>query len=224
MPRFPTPGTGAAPRAEPPTQPSTDALEQNPLADKETCLASLARLGVPHRVAPSTRGVERPVILTGALGGVRFVPHWGRRAPLMDCRFALTMHGLAPIFRAAGFDEVRYSSFYCFRKVAGTSLLSRHASGLAVDIHELRGPGGLVANVEKDWRKHFGAPEACHAPFPATPEGRLRQVVCGMEASGLIYLVLTPDSDAAHYNHLHVSGLRSGDRPLRGRVAGARPR
>ena len=164
------------------------------------------------------------MVLTGPLAGVRFTSHWGHVEALVDCRFALTLLRLAPVFRAAGFDEVRYSSFYRHRNVAGTSRLSRHANGLAVDIHELRGPGGAKAHVQRDWRRHHGAPDACQAPFPQSPEGRLRQVVCGLELSGALYLVLTPDSDAAHFNHLHVSGLRHGDRPLSGRVAGVRVR
>lgn len=205
------------------TSPAAAQDEEGP-----ACLAALERLGVPHRKAPPTRGVEAPVLLTGPLGGVRYTPHWGRAEALLACRFALTLHRLAPVIRAAGFDEVRYSSFYRHSNVAGTRRLSRHANGLAVDIHELRGPagvpGGTRAHIQRDWRRHHGAPDACRAPFPPSPEGRLRQVVCGLEASGLIYLVLTPDSDAAHLNHLHVSGLRHGDRPLSGRVAGVRVR
>jgi hypothetical protein len=140
----------------------------------------------------------------------------------MGCRFAWVLYHLAPHVRAGGFDELRYSSFYMYRNVARSRRLSRHANGLAVDIHELRGPRGLRAHVERHWQRTRGAAGACRAPFPATPAGRLRKVVCGIEASGLVYLVLTPDSDADHYNHLHVSGLRAGDHPLTGRVAGVR--
>lgn len=217
--RDPHPAKGTAPRS---ILPAPFDRAQEP--EGAACLLALERLGVSHRVAPHTRGVATPVVLTGPLGGVRYTPHWDRVEALMDCQFALTLHRLAPVIRAAGFDEVRFSSFYSYRTVSGSRRLSRHANGLAVDIHELRGPNGAKAHIQRDWRRHHGAPDACQAPFPPSPEGRLRQVVCGLEASGLIYLVLTPDSDAAHYNHLHVSGLRSGDRPPKGRVAGVRVR
>lgn len=212
----PVPATAPAPRQLP--FPAVSEARQGGAA----CLAALIREGVPHRLALPTRGIDTPVLLTGPVGGVTYVPHWGHGEALLDCRFAQALALLGPILLSAGFDEVRFSSFYSYRHVAGTHRLSRHANGLAVDIHELRGPGGLRASVERDWKRHHGSPNACTPPFPDQPEGRLRRVVCGLEASGLVYLVLTPDSDAAHYNHLHVSGLRTGDRPLTDRVAGVR--
>jgi hypothetical protein len=91
-----------------------------------------------------------------------------------------------------------------------------------VDIHEFRGPGGLRAHVEKHYPKRRGRPGACVGPVADGPGKRLRQLACAIEASGLVYLILTPDSDYAHRNHFHISGLRSGDRPLKSRYAGKR--
>lgn len=163
------------------------------------------------------------MVVIGAIGGLALRPMWGRRPALMDCRFALTLYRLAPLFRAVGFDEIRYSSFYSYRTVAGTRRLSRHAHGLAVDIHELRGPGGVRAHVERDYPRRRGRPGACVGSKGSDAGLRLRRLACALEASGLLYLVLTPDSDRAHHNHFHLSGLRPGDRPLRGRYAGHKP-
>jgi hypothetical protein len=184
---------------------------------------ALRRLEIPFRRAGPTRGIRTPVVITGPLDGIRLRPMWGKRPALMDCRFALTLYRLAPLIRACGFEELRYSSFYAYRNVAGTRRLSRHAHGLAVDVHELRGPGGLRAHVKRDYPRGRGRPGACVGKGGSEAGLRLRRLACAMEASGLVYLVLTPDSDAAHHNHFHISGLRPGDRPLSGRYAGRRP-
>lgn len=170
------------------------------------------------------------MVVRGRLNGLALVPMWGHRPALMDCRFAVTLYRLAPLFLAAGFDEIRYSSFYVYRNVAGTNHLSRHANGLAVDIHELRGPGGLRARVDRDWERaqvppgtrfRSGGRLLCGGGTRFGPlAARLRRLVCAVEASGLVYLVLTPDSNRAHWNHFHVSGLRHGNHPLRHRYAG----
>lgn len=195
-----------------------------PPEEGAACIAAIRRLEVAFRMAPPTRGVTTPVVITGPVGGVTLTPHWGDAEALMDCRFAWTLAVLSPRIRAAGFNELRYSSFYSYRNVAGSRRLSRHALGMAVDIHEMRGPEGMRAHVKRDWERTGGAANACQGPFPPNPGGRLRQMVCDLEASGLIYLVLTPDSDQAHHNHFHISGLRPGDRALTGRVAGVKVR
>ncbi len=184
------------------------------------CIAALRETGVPFRRAKAHRGVTTPVIVTGPIDGVRLTPMWGPRPALMDCRFALTLYRLAPLIRAVGFDELRYSAFYNYRNVAGTHKLSRHANGLAVDIHEFRGPGGLRAHVERDYPKHHGRPGACVGSVGSDPGRRLRRLACALEATGLLYLVLTPDSNYAHRNHFHLSGLRPGNHPLPHRYAG----
>ncbi|MFH2010405.1 MAG: extensin family protein [bacterium] len=188
------------------------------------CLGELRALGIPFQVGPTVRGIITPVLLTGTVNGVKLTPLWGRKPRLMDCRFAITLHGIAAIARRFGFDEFRYSSFYSYRSVAGSLRLSRHANGLAVDIHELRGPGGLRVSVLKDWVKAAGTPGDCVAGVKPRKGRLLRKFACELERSGLLYLVLTPDSDYAHRNHFHLSGLRAGNRPLRWRYAGRRYR
>lgn len=188
------------------------------------CLKELERLGVAFKRPRPRRGIATPVILTGPVNGLKLTPLWSGKPALMDCRFAVTLQRLAPVFRKNGFDELLYSGFYCYRNVAGTRQLSRHANGLAVDVHALKGPGGLRASVLRDWVSAAGRPGDCVAGVKDRKGRMLRQLVCDLEASGLLYLVLTPDSDRAHRNHFHLSGLRPGERSRRWRWAGRRAR
>lgn len=185
------------------------------------CLEELRRLGVPFQREKPTRGIATPVLLTGPVRGLKLTPKWGKKPALMDCRFALTMYRVAPVVRASGVSELLYSSFYSYRTVARSRWLSRHAFGLAVDVFEIRGPGGLVADVQKDWVKVVGRHGDCVGPVTERKARTLRLLACNLEKSGLVHLVLTPDSDYAHRDHLHISGFREGEGPgLRTRYAG----
>ncbi len=188
------------------------------------CLAEMRRLRIPFRPARARRGLLTPVIITGAVNGLKLTPMWGRRPALMDCRFALLLHRIAPIVRRVGVDEFRYSGFYSYRYVAGSGRLSRHGNGMAADIFEVRGPKGLRANVLKDWVKAKGHAGDCVAGVTDRKGRVLRRLACALEYSGILFQVLTPDSDYAHRNHYHLSGMRVGERPLRNRFAGRRVR
>jgi hypothetical protein len=215
------------PRPTPAWEPHEDrrlTTEPARAISSKACLARLRRLGVPFRRARSRRGLVTPVVITGAVNGLKLTPMWGRRPALMDCRFALVLHRIAPIVRRVGVDELRYSCFYSYRYVSGTRRLSRHGNGMAADIFEVRGPGGLRANVLKDWVKARGRPGDCMAGVTARKGRVLRRLACALEYSGILFQVLTPDSDHAHRNHYHLSGLRVGERPLKNRFAGRRVR
>lgn len=191
------------------------------------CLARLRKLRVPFRQARPRRGLVTPVEITGPVNGLKLTPMWGprsRRPALMDCRFALLLHRIAPIIRRVGVDELLYSGFYSYRYVSGTGRLSRHGNGLAADIFAVRGPNNFYANVLKDWVKAKGRPGDCLAGVTDHKARILRRLACALEYSGFLFQVLTPDSDYAHRNHYHLSALRVGERPLKNRYAGRRVR
>lgn len=190
----------------------------------KTCLARLRKLRVGFRPGPRRRGLATPVVITGPINGLKLTPMWGRRPALMDCRFALILHRIAPIVRRVGVDEFRYSGFYSYRYVAGSGRLSRHGNGMAADIFEVRGPGGLRANVLKDWVKAKGRPGNCVAGVTDRKARVMRRLACALEYSGILFQVLTPDSNYAHRNHYHFSAMRVGERPLKSRYAGRRVR
>ena len=80
-------------------------------------------------------------------------------------------------------------SFSC-RRVNGRSRLSQHALGQAIDIAGFRLSDGTTVSVEHDWND------------PGPKRLFLRHLA--RQACGYFSVVLTPDSDADHSNHLHL--------------------
>jgi len=80
-------------------------------------------------------------------------------------------------------------SFAC-RRVNGSSRVSQHATGLAIDIGGFRLSDGTTVSVERDWNE------------PGPKRLFLRHLA--RQACGYFSVVLTPDSNADHHNHLHL--------------------
>jgi hypothetical protein len=58
---------------------------------------------------------------------------------------------------------------------------------------------------------------------PASPEGRLlRTVACGLRSQSSLRLVLGPDDNYDHRNHLHIEAHPGRDGLLSGRGSGLR--
>jgi len=80
-------------------------------------------------------------------------------------------------------------SFSC-RGINGGSHLSQHAFGRAIDIAGFRLSDGTTLSVEHDWR----------GPGPK----RLFLRRLARRACGYFSVVLTPDSNAEHHDHIHL--------------------
>jgi hypothetical protein len=80
-------------------------------------------------------------------------------------------------------------AFSC-RRVNGSLRLSQHATGLAIDIGGFRLSDGTTVSVEHDWNE------------PGPKRLFLRHLA--RQACGYFSVVLTPDSNADHNNHLHL--------------------
>jgi hypothetical protein len=80
-------------------------------------------------------------------------------------------------------------SFSC-RRINGRSRLSQHALGQAIDIGGFRLSDGTTVSVEHDWNE------------PGPKRLFLRHLA--RRACGYFSVVLTPDSNADHYNHIHL--------------------
>jgi len=80
-------------------------------------------------------------------------------------------------------------SFSCRGRNGGTSRLSEHALGRAIDIAGFRLSDGSTVSVEHDWAE------------PGPKRLFLRHLA--RRACQYFSVVLTPDSDGYHYNHLH---------------------
>jgi len=182
------------------------------VAPDAECLAFLDANGIAATRLEAIPGVRTPVRVNGAVAGLALVPRAGREA-VMDCALARGLFEAAPVFHALGLDTLEYSSAYDYRTRRGAEVLSAHAHGLAIDVHVLRGAGRRF-EVRRDfeagvgeWRKLRPGPGRLTACIgqPRTEAGTtLRRLVCRLKLHTAFRVIVTPDDNADHRDHLHL--------------------
>jgi hypothetical protein len=124
----------------------------------------------------------------------------------IDCRLAEALLEWAPTLRASGIVAIEHYSIY--RKaatVAGTPKPSAHAGGLAIDAARFHLADGRVLSVLDDWKdKTLGADPCPRRASEADAGALLRDLVCDAAADGRFQIIVTPNHNAAHYNHVHL--------------------
>ncbi|MFO0659420.1 MAG: extensin family protein [Polyangiaceae bacterium] len=182
----------------------------------DACESELKRRKIDYALAPGgAQGVDRAIRLNGPLHGVEVhIP--GARSTwhssvheILDCRLALAVDDFAAFLAEKGVTEVLHVSMY--RKnahIAGKKTPSQHAYGRAIDVSAFVKRDGSRLDVLNDWGGAIGdtpcGPNATQ-PRVDTPAAReLRSLVCEASSRGLFHLILTPDFNQAHANHLHM--------------------
>jgi len=159
------------------------------------CLAELDRLGVQYQLEPIEASanactIDDPVRVSAM--GASF-----QSAAVMSCDFALHLDRferevLQPearrFFHFGVHSLLHFGAYACRRTRGGKE--SAHALGRAIDLAGIELDDGTVIRVAEDWR------------MPGKNSAFLHEVA--REACHYFSEVLTPDSDADHYNHLHL--------------------
>jgi hypothetical protein len=213
----------------PPTagDPDIRIIPAAPRGADRACLRALDRRRIPHVSLGDVRGVRTPVVISGSIGGLRLLPRAGR-PPLMDCELALALADAAPIFRKLRVTALSFSGAYDYRTRRDSSKLSAHAFGLAIDVHALQTRTGSV-DVERDyarnprrWREleaDSGGLTRCIGA-PGRRAGRLlRTLACRLKLDDHFRVVLTPDDNADHHDHLHIETFPFTPPRMRERLA-----
>lgn len=159
------------------------------------CLAELDRLGVQYQLEPipasaKACSIDNPVRVS-AIGAKL------QRSAVMSCDFALHLDRferevLEPEARRLfhfGVHGLRHFGSYACR-TTNKGRESEHALGKAIDLAGIELDDGRVILVDKEWRNHGKESAFLHE--------------VALEACHYFNEVLTPDSDADHYNHLHL--------------------
>lgn len=155
------------------------------------CIERLREREIRFETLPAERGVDTPILVHGAIGGVNF---WSSGGPMVvDCRMALVLLRVAPEFTALGITRARFSGAYVYR-TSKQGRLSLHAYGLAIDMHDVTTPDGTFS-VKRDFARGIG----CTDDSPL-----LNRLSCRLRALGLFRELLTPDYDADHQDHVHL--------------------
>jgi len=179
--------SGNAPRIAPPEPVRASRLFGN------SCLRELRERKIKFTELSELKGVKNPVEVRGPLGGVTFWASDSRPLQL-DCRLAIALDRLKPVFQTHGLRRVRYSGAYSYRRTR-SGRLSHHALGLAIDLHDFDLPQG-TQEVQGGFQKHVG----CSPDVPA-----LNRLACDMRRQALFQEFLTPDFNHDHRDHLHIS-------------------
>lgn len=215
----PAPATSGDKPAAPPSLPTPAAQAERAsaymLMSGDACEAELDRRSIPHESAAPAHGVDRPIRLTGPVRGVEIHAPGPRAAwhqpvhEILDCRLALALDDFAALLAERDFVELVHMSFYRKNaRIAGRGSPSQHASGRAIDLSTLVKRDGTRYVVLQDWNGAIGdkscGPDAS-PPRQDTPGAReLRSIACEAAARGLFHLILTPNFNRAHSNHLHI--------------------
>jgi len=178
-------------------RPAPRAPAPAPALTGEQCLDDLSAHGVTYRVAamPVSTGacsVENPVQVTSAA-----VP-WNQPA-IMSCGLAsrvdrFLVEAAEPLARRYMSTEIvrldHFGAYSCRPVVGMAGRWSEHAAGRAIDVSGFLLKNGDRVTVERDW----------------TIPGPKRDFLHALAKSACDYfnLVLTPESDKYHYNHLHL--------------------
>jgi hypothetical protein len=184
--------------------------------DAAACEAELVRRAVPFARGEPTPGVLAPERLRGPLHGVTIstgAPAAVReKSPMeiFDCRLVLALDDLAAMAAPRGVTQMLHISAYrpksahgCTDKYPGL----QHCAALAVDIAQLKLADGSVWNVQKDFQGQIGATTCgptARAPGPTAASQGLHALVCDAAARGLFNVMLTPNYNAEHFNHIHL--------------------
>ncbi len=180
----------------------------DPMSD---CQAQLVERGVAF--VPTTHELDHPdghpeldcviidpVLLYGPVEGVGLVDGNGDEGPvLVACETAIAIADTAVIAASkdpAAVEIMHYGTYNC-RTIAGTSTLSNHAEGRAIDLAAFRFDGGEEWSVYADWEDGVAS--------PVTPAGQwLRSFADELWDTSTWHIILTPEYNADHNDHFHV--------------------
>ena len=185
---------------------------------KQACLTELKRRKIGYREVKEARGVLAPVRLTGAVEGVLFrteVPAAERaKSPheIMDCRVVLSLSDFAGILKKHQVEEaILFSAWRPPPKTwPADKPATRHPGGLAIDLRRLvltAADDGKKRDliVERDWSPRRDTAPCEGSPTPDTAEAKtLRAIFCEANEKQLFTVMLSPNYDKAHENHLHL--------------------
>jgi len=209
------PAAGAAnPLVEVPTDYAATPAHSYAGMDAEPCYQMLDDRAIPYERASSGPLVEAPVQLTGPLHGVTF-KHLHPRASgaVLDCRLLLALDDFAALLRAHQVTEVGYVAAFRPDHSGKAKPGQRHPAGLAMDIAWFRQEDGQQLGMEKDYEGRVGA-KTCgrraQEPAPGNEHAStLRKLVCDTGKARLFNLLLTPNYDIDHRDHMHVEVRRN---------------
>lgn len=169
-----------------------------PIESGGACLATLNAHGVAFQTAETPEGGDPRCHITAPVKVSQIEAPFSRPA-VMSClladRLALFEHSAVQklAMQDLGHAVVRIDhlgAYACRANTGRRDRLSEHAYGLAIDISGFRLSDGETVSIERDWSQPGPRGVFLH---------QLAHAACGYFS-----VVLTPDSNADHFNHFHL--------------------
>ena len=210
------------PNAVKPSDYATTPVARYASMDGSACLQDLRSRGVPFSPVPSGAGVDTPVRMLGSLHGVRLT-QLGRTPDealnsdggIADCRLVLALDDFAAKLSALGVVELGFLGAYRPDASGNARPGERHPAGLAIDVAWWKRQDGRELNVLRDFQGRVGAvtcgPRAQPPRQQSAPAAQLRHLVCEAASDRLFNLVLTPNYNRDHHDHIHFEVRRNID-------------
>jgi hypothetical protein len=142
--------------------------------------------------------VDDPLYLESPVHGVT-LESGGKETKrvLGSCRMAGAVVSTADDLVPHGVVAMQHMGTYNCRVIAGTSKLSQHASGDAIDFGGFRLEGGVTYTLKEHWEHDDTT--------PSTPGGKFLYAAAHRWYDKFIWnIILTPNYNAAHDDHFHV--------------------
>lgn len=171
----------------------------------QRCRAAVEARGLPV-IAASAAQVRQPMRLRGPLSGVEVIlPPAPSPFGVMDCRLVVALDDVARWLAGHGVVAIRADNTHRPDAMMKSGEPSQHALGMAIDIMAFERRDGTVVPVLGTWSAQVGeAPCGPTSRAAVTPDERwLRGIVCMLARRHAFHHMLTPNTDAAHRDHLH---------------------
>jgi len=120
----------------------------------------------------------------------------------MACDLALALHKLGNVLKEYNMKSVLHIGTFNCRKISGSSNLSQHSFGNAIDIWGFESQTNERFILEEHWQHDT-------TNFTTEKARVLYEIGQRMHTDRIFNIVLTPNYNAAHDNHFHVD-LTSG--------------
>lgn len=179
------------------------------------CTETLTSLGLNWRDAAATKGIADPVTVASPIRGVafRYVGSSSSSPVLGNCALFIKLAAAADKMKAYGVSEFTHIGTYNYRTIAGSTKLSQHALGMAIDIGGFRA-GGVYYTLASNFTKNTSQP-TCTQPRTTAGDKLFKGWACDAKAAGIFNIMLTPNYNDAHRDHFHVD-LSPGSDMIRG--------
>ena len=175
--------------------------------DDSICLQALEERGIIWSpwdyTTQSANGqqctIDDPIKVQSPINGIsyRYVSHDSPRTLSMACSLALALYDLGEVLQEYNIVEVIDIGTFNCRAISGTSTLSQHSFGNAIDIYGFTDANGDDYILERDWEHDTTNPQGAKAQL-------IYEIGQRMYNERIFNIILTPNYNAGHDNHFHV--------------------